>query len=98
MDTRHRWFSKRVALEFGVDAKEVDAAIDKSEVLALFAEFFAVGSANVKLLFYRQPRDIMGDEGVMVPGNGPAEIFVTMGEMEKLTHKAVYFVKLTLSS
>ena len=92
LDARHKYMAKVIATSFGMAAPAVEEVLASEENLQAAEDFFRADGAP-KLLFYRQARDVYTEDDDAAEPDGPAELFMTTGEVERQRGRAVYFLR-----
>eukprot|EP00741_Cyanophora_paradoxa_P017811 tig00021017_g17202.t1 len=87
-DQRHRYISGKVVEAFGLDTTQVEDFVAGEKQLGLINQFLQPDGPQ-KILFYHQAK---GDD---LNPEAKKELFLTTGDNERLTGKAVYFSRAT---
>ena len=90
LDTRHKWIATKLSESYGNVGTIAEAAIH--EYKSTIDNFFEIDGPQKLIWFFQEPQaGFEGEEEVEVVGD--ARLFLTTGDVDALTNKAVYFVR-----
>ena len=94
LDARHRHIAKVLAHQFQMPVASVEEVLSEKDTWATLQSFFTADGEPTRVMFFKQPREVVGEEAEMYeqPDDADAELFLTTGERKK--GRAVYFIRL----
>ena len=92
---RHRWMIQRISEGFGISEAAVEQAVRDSKNSKLFKLFLGANGPSRIFAFYQAPmKPSEENPGDWIVETDVAQLFLTTGEDQPITGKAVYFVKM----
>jgi len=94
LDARHQHIAHVLAHQFRMPVASVEAVLAEKDTWLILESFFAANGEPTRVMFFRQPREVVGEEGEYEQRDeADAELFLTTGDAERQKGRAVYFIR-----